>query len=388
MKFAARTDFGDAESSYGEALREARARGGLIDLTASNPTQCNFAYSADRLLLPLSDPQVLHYTADPLGFFGAREAVSKLYREQYQAVVHPDHLLLTASTSEAYSYLLRLFCESGDAILVPSPSYPLFDLLARLHDVEVVTYPLVYHDGWQIDPYSLAAAVTPQTRAIIAIHPNNPTGHYCSAADREALHAVAQQHDLPLIVDEVFIDYKVERRGEPSFASLESPVLTFVLGGLSKLLAMPQMKLAWTAVCGPVDRVEAAMQRLEVIADTFLSVGTPPQIALPLWLVERSGIQQQIVSRVQSNLQTLDNLLQGGSISRLEVEGGWAVVLRVPAIESDTDLAVRLLCGHDVAVHPGSFYGFSQRGWLVLSLLPEAHLFQDGINRLLSAFAP
>ena len=401
MRFAARTDFGDPESAYGEALREARIRGGLTDLTVSNPTRCGFDYPADRLLPPLADPQILQYDANPLGLRSAREAVSKLYAEVYRSEVLPGHLLLAASTSEAYSYLLRLFCEPGDAILVPSPSYPLFDLLARLHDVELIPYPLVYHDGWQIDPASLAAAVTPRTRAMVAIHPNNPTGHYCSPADREALHAVAREHSLPLIVDEVFLDYPVEASqaegdGCPTFAKLrwdqpdsaaQTSVLTFLLGGISKLLAMPQMKLAWTAVCGPADQVEAAMQRLEVIADTFLSVGTPPQVALPAWLEERSGLQHQILSRIRTNLSSVDRLLGGSVISRLQVEGGWAVVLRVPALETDTDLAIRLLRDHGLAVHPGSFYGFPQSGWLVLSLLPETDRFEAGLERLLYAFA-
>ncbi len=386
MRFAARTDFGETESAYGTALREARARGSLIDLTVSNPTLCSFHYAADRLLPPLSGPQVLHYNAHPLGAPIAREAISTLYRGAYEAEVHPDRLLLTASTSEAYGYLLRLFCEPGDAILVPSPSYPLFDLLARLHDVELITYPLVYHDGWQIDPASLAAAVTPRTRALVAIHPNNPTGHYCSAADRGALQAVALEHELPLIIDEVFLDYNVEGDG-PSFASLAAPVLTFVMGGLSKLLALPQMKLAWTAVCGPPDACAAAMQRLEVIADTFLSVGTPPQVALPAWLEERSSMQQQILSRVQTNLSALDRMLHGGVVSRLRVEGGWTVVVRVPAFEPDIQVALRLLGECGLAVHPASLYGFPERGWLVLSLLPEADTFQAGIKRLLSAFA-
>lgn len=402
MKFAARTDFGETESAYGLALREARARGGLIDLTVSNPTHCNFDYAADRLLSPLSHPQVLHYHADPLGLHSAREAIAKLYREVYGAEVLPDRLLLTASTSEAYSYLLRLFCEPGDAILVPSPSYPLFDLLATLHDVSIIPYPLVYHDGWQIDPASLASAVTPRTRALVAIHPNNPTGHYCSKADRDALHAVAREHDLPLIVDEVFLDYRVEALeaksdGCPTFANPmwdepdavsgpQQEVLTFVLGGISKLLAMPQMKLAWMAVCGPPNEVTQAMQRLEVIADTFLSIATPPQIALPAWLLERSSLQGQILSRVRTNLAAADRVLRNSTTSRLRVEGGWSAVLRVPALEPDTELAVRLLRDHDVAVHPGSFYGFPERGWLVLSLLPEAQRFHEGLARLLSAF--
>ena len=399
MKFAERTDFGNAESGYGTALREARARGGLIDLTVSNPTRCNFHYAADRLLPPLADPRALQYDADPLGMQSAREAISSLYREAYGAEVPADRLLLTGSTSEAYSYLLRLFCEPGDAILVPSPSYPLFDLLARLHDVRLLPYPLVYHDGWQIDPASLAAAVTPRTRALIAIHPNNPTGHYCSSADRGALVALAREHDLPLIVDEVFLDYRIEGEGQddagcPTFAKLrsdesdsEAGILTFVLGGLSKLLALPQMKLAWTAVCGPAAQVIAAMHRLEIIADTFLSVATPSQIALPSWLDERSGMQQQILAGVRTNLSTLDSMAKGSPISRLRVEGGWTAVLRVPALEPDIDLATRLLRQHDLAVHPGSFYGFPERGWLVISLLPQGTHFAEGIEKLLAASA-
>ena len=404
MKFAARTEFDGAETAYGRALREVRTAGGLLDLTISNPTRCNFLYPADRLLSPLGDPRALQYDADPLGMLSAREAISKIYREVYAADIHPGRLLLTASTSEACSYLLRLFCEPGDAILVPSPSYPLFDLLARLHDVELVPYPLVYHDGWQIDPASLGAAVTPRTRALVAIHPNNPTGHYCSEADRGVLHAIALKHDLPLIVDEVFLDYRLETNeaddpGYPTFvrprwdqpfavAGDQPDVLTFVLGGLSKLLALPQMKLAWTAVCGPAAQAEAAMQRLEVIADTFLSVATPPQVALPAWLGERIGIQQQIVSRVLRNQSLLDLLLHGSVISRLRVEGGWTAVVRVPALEADTELAVRLLREHRLAVHPGSLYGFPESGWLVISLLPESEHFEAAVRRLLAAIHP
>ena len=385
MHFAARTDFGDTDTAFSSALREARQRPEFIDLTASNPTRCGFAMHEALLLPPLGDPGVLRYDADPIGMRSAREAISRLFEERYRAEVSPDHVLLTASTSEAYSHLLRLFCEPGDAILVPSPSYPLFDLLARLHDAELLSYPLVYHDGWQIDPASLAAAVTPRTRAIVAIHPNNPTGHYCSAADFDVLFRTAREYDLPLIVDEVFLDYTVHSVEQPSVASFSPPVLTFAMGGLSKLLAMPGMKLAWTAVCGPDDAVQAAMQRLEVIADTFLSVATPPQVALPAWLGVRGDIQQPILERVLQNLATLDRLLAGSVMSRLRVDGGWSVVLRVPAVEDDEDLAVRLLRERLLAVHPGSLYGFPGRGWLVISLLPSPEVFADGVAALLAA---
>ncbi len=394
MKFSARTDFVFEDSAYGNALAEARTRQDFIDLTVSNPTRCGFDYPAERILAAMSDPAILCYEADPLGIKSARMAISALYCDAYGADVPPDRLLLTASTSEAYSYLLRLFCEPGDVILVPSPSYPLFDLLARLHDVEVVTYPLVYHDGWQVDPASLAAAVTPRTRALVAIHPNNPTGHYCSPADREALFAVARAHHLPLIVDEVFLDYAIEGDGHTSFAEkqergakvaggkvIDTP-LTFILCGLSKVLALPQMKLAWMAVCGPAIEADAAMARLEVIADTFLSIATPPQVALPAWLREREAIQAQITDRIRVNLRLLDDALTGTAITRLKVEGGWSAVLRIPASEHDIDVALHLLRQQSLAVHPGSFYGFPERGWLVISLLPESVLFEEGMHRL------
>ncbi len=391
MRFAARAEFDREGSAYGQALAEARRRGGLLDLTLSNPTRAGFAFE-DALLEPLRDTRALQYEPDALGMLSTREAVAGMYRSRYGAVVDPQHLLLTASTSEAYSYLFRLFCEPGDAVLVPSPSYPLFDLLARLHDVELIPYPLVYHDGWQIDPAVLMAAVTPRTRAIITIHPNNPTGHYCDENDREALLHCAELQGLPLIVDEVFLDYPAQPGSVRSFASetwaarqSASRVLTFVLGGLSKLLCMPQMKVAWTAVCGDAEVVADVMHRLEIIADTFLSVGTPPQLALPVWLAQCDGIHAQVLQRVRENLLWLDSALGGTSVSRLQVEGGWTVVLRVPANDADVDFAVHLLQERGVALHPGSFYGFSPRGWLVASTLTPHDVFQRGVEQLLAA---
>ena len=387
MHYAARSEFGQQATAYGQALQAARDRGSLLDLTVSNPSRCGFHF-LESLLPPLSRPEALQYDPHPLGMRRAREAVAGMYREGTGVEVTPEHILLTGSTSEAYSYLLRLFCEPGDAILVPSPSYPLFDLLARLHDAELHTYPLVYHDGWQIDPASLDAAVTVRTRALVVIHPNNPTGHYCSATDREALLQCARRHGLPLIVDEVFWEYPVEGRAACSFVSApeEDPVLTFVLGGLSKLLCLPQMKLAWTVVCGAESDVSEAMERLEVIADTFLSVATPPQLALPDWLASGPEIRRQVDARVRANLLWLDGVMAGTAVSRLRVEAGWTVVLRVPALEPDDDLATRLLRDSGTAVHSGSFYGFPARGWLVVSLLTPRDTFAAGITRLLQAF--
>ncbi|MEG9431851.1 pyridoxal phosphate-dependent aminotransferase [Terriglobus sp. ADX1] len=376
MHFAARTDFGHESSPFGDALQHAKQDPAFIDLTVSNPTRCGFDYSAIPLNA-LATEASLHYDANSFGMQSARDAVAGLY-----SGISAEQILLTASTSEAYGYLFKLLCEPGDSVLVPSPSYPLFDLLARLHDVDLIKYPLVYHDGWQIDPTSLGAAVTTRTRGIIAIHPNNPTGHYCSETDRAVLYDVARRHDLPLIVDEVFLDYGIENM-ERSFAIPDAPVTTFVMGGLSKLIALPQMKLAWTIVCGPEGDTSKALQRLEVIADTFLSVATPVQMALPTWLSARQQVQQQILQRVRTNLATLDGAIQGAVVSRLKVEGGWCAVLRVPAVTDDVALAVRLLEEASVAVHPGSFYGFPEKGWLVVSLLGNPEQFVAGLQRML-----
>ncbi|MEK6398722.1 MAG: pyridoxal phosphate-dependent aminotransferase [Terriglobus sp.] len=368
MQLASRTDFLEEPSRYAEALKSARLHVSFIDLTVSNPTRCGFDYSAISLGA-LSTPASLRYDANSLGSHSAREAVATMYPG-----IAVEQILLTASTSEAYSYLLRLLCEPGDAILVPTPSYPLFDLLARLHDVDLLKYPLVYHDGWQMDPASLHAAITPRTRAIVAIHPNNPTGHYCSEPDRQLLYEVAAQYGLALIVDEVFLDYGVQGRGQ-TFAQPDRQVMTFTLSGLSKVLALPQMKLAWTIATGPAGDMAEAMRRLEIIADTYLSTATPVQVALPTWLARREEIQRQITTRVEQNLVALDAALQDSACSRLRVDGGWCVVLRVPALLED----------RAVAVHPGSFYGFPVKGWLVVSLLPEPGTFREGMQRIIEA---
>lgn len=396
MHFAARTNFDPEPSAYGAALSAARARGGLLDLTVSNPTRCGFEFAAG-IPDPLSDPAVLQYDPDPAGLSSAREAVSRMYAERHGADVAVDRLLLTASTSESYGYLLRLFCEPGDSILVPSPSYPLFDLLGALHDVELRPYTLLRHDGWRVDAGSLRAALTPRTRAIVVIHPNNPTGHFCSDGDHRTLLAFAREHDLPLIVDEVFLEYPLEHRGAPSFLSSawsaakdaepKGDVLTFVLGGISKLLCLPQMKLGWMTVQGPERLVADAMARLEVIADTFLSVGTPPQLALPAWLQHSAHITGEVRQRALANLAELHRVLPGTVVSRLPVEAGWTVVLRVPALGSDEQLAVQLLEEGNVAFHPGSLYGFPGSGWLVCSLLPRNEEFSLGIAALLRFFA-
>jgi len=387
-RFSTRTNWNTAESAYAKTIREARLAGKtLYDLTASNPTICGLAYDRDAILSPLLQPEALAYEPDARGLLRARVAVAAYYAE-HGAPVTADVLQLTTSTSEAYSYLFRLLCNPGDEVLVAQPGYPLFEFLADLEDVRLRPFPLFYDHGWCMDFESLEQAVTPRTRALMVVHPNNPTGHFTTAQERLRLEQICQRHGLALIVDEVFLDYSLEEiLPACSFVSGEHPVLTFVLSGMSKIAALPQMKVGWIASAGPEDQLHEALARLEVVADTFLSLNAPVQHALPHWLEHREGIQRQIRQRTRANLLFLDQSLSGRSqVSRLQAQAGWSVVLRVPALDADERAVLRLAVEQGVVCHPGSFYGFPRQGWLVLSLLtPEAE-FQTGVKRLIRHF--
>ncbi len=388
-QFSARTGWDLQPTKYAAALEKLRAGDEpFFDLTASNPTTCGFDYDNAGILREFSTPESLQYEPDPRGLLLARNAVARYYAEVAQTGVGLNQIFLTTSTSEAYSYLFRLHCDPGAEILIAQPSYPLFEFLADLDDVRLVPYPLFYDYGWHLDLAALAARITPQTRAIVIVHPNNPTGHFTAASEREVLHQICREHGLALIVDEVFLDYALKSDAPPSFATGEHPVLTYVLSGLSKVAGLPQMKLAWIAAFGPSDALEQATTRLEVIADTFLSMNAPVQHALPYLLASRHSVQRQILSRVQENLAALDGRLSDApTISRLEVQGGWYAVLRVPALRSGEALAIRLIEQQKVVVHPGYFYGFDGDGWIVLSLLPRAEEFAEGIRRLVRDLA-
>jgi aspartate/methionine/tyrosine aminotransferase len=316
-------------------------------------------------------------------------------------VVDPQQIFLTTSTSEAYSWVFRLLCDAGDEVLIAQPSYPLFDFLAQIEDVRLVPYPLVYDHGWQIDFAGLQEQIMPRTRAIAVVHPNNPTGHYTKDGERRELERICAERGLALIVDEVFLDNPLssqnvgpptlsrekasrDQDGAPgSFARGAHPCLAFVLSGISKIAALPQMKAAWIVAFGPQEEQSEALARLEVVADTFLSMNAPIQCALPAWLAGCSSIQKQIRVRTQANLRNLDQiLLRVPAITRLEVEAGWYAVLRVPALNKDEDLAVRLLEERGVYVHPGSFFGFAGQGWLVVSLLTPEEEFRRGVERI------
>ena len=335
----------------------------IADLTASNPTRCGFTYD-QSLLAPLTDAQALDYDPQPKGTLPARQAVCRYY-SAHGVVLDPAQIVLTTSTSEAYSFLFRLLCDPGSEILVPQPSYPLFDFLAVLDDVRITAAPLVYDHGWQIDPEGVRRAITPATRAIVLVHPNNPTGHFTKPWEAEELGRLCREFDLSLIVDEVFLDYRMDQTVRSFSAGLEG-VPVFVVSGMSKIAGLPQMKAAWIVATGPESA--PALERLEVIADTFLSVNAPVQAALPVWLAGRAAIQRQIRERVTANLAELDRQLERQQmVRRLKVEGGWYAVLRIPALGSDEQMVLALL-EQGVWVHPGYFFGMADSGWLVVSL--------------------
>lgn len=381
--FASRTGWSLEPNRLSAAQQAYRASGReVLDLTESNPTRCGFAYP-EQLLDALRHPAALAYDPDPRGLASARAAIAAYYAER-ASQVHPDNIFLTTSTSEAYSYIFRLLCGPGDQVLVPAPSYPLFEFLAGIQDVELVSYPLFYDYGWHLDVHALAEAVTPRTRALMVVNPNNPTGSYVRPEELAGLHRLCREHSLALVADEVFLDFPLDGTPRSSLAG-NGTVLTFALSGLSKIAGLPQMKAAWLALSGPRDLAAAASARLEVIVDTYLSMNAPIQLALPAFLAHRHSFQREVMTRIHANLAELDRRLASrkGTI-RLAVEGGWYAVLRVPAIGPDEDLAIALLQQTGVLLHPGHFYGFPTDGYLVLSLITPAERFAAGIARLVS----
>jgi alanine-synthesizing transaminase len=377
-RFSARTGWDVGESRFAAAIREARAAGReLVDLTVSNPTVCGFAYDAAAILGALGGDDALTYDPDPRGMRSAREAVAGYYGG-HGAEVDPDAVVLTTSTSEGYGYLFRLLCDPGDEVLVAQPSYPLFDFLADLEDVRLRTYPLFYDYGWWIDFAELERTIGPRTKAIVVVHPNNPTGHATGAAERARLEEICLRQGLALIVDEVFLDYPLGETRLESFAVGPHPVLTFCLSGMSKIAGLPQMKVGWIVGLGPEEVRRQAMGRLEVVADTFLSMNAPVQLALPVWLAGREGIQGQILDRVRGNLK----LAMECGVEVLKVEAGWSAILRMPQRGGGGEVAEELLREAGVVVHPGSFYGIAEAGRVVVSLLGSAAEFGVGIGRL------
>ncbi len=393
ISFARRTSWNLACNRYTEALEAHRQAGrGVLDLTASNPTTIGLQYPETELLFAFARPEALVYEPQPKGLRTAREGVASYYAERGPGL-STDDLILTTSTSEAYSFVFRLLCNPGDGVLVPSPSYPLFDFLADLQDVSLFRYELVYDHGWQLDLHSLRAAIErarragATCRAVLVVHPNNPSGSYVKSGEAEELNRICRANDLAIIADEVFLDYSLLEQPPLTFAANQD-VLSFTLSGLSKISGLPQMKVAWIAVNGPQTLKSEALARLEVIADTYLSVNAPVQWAVPQMLQERHRIQAQLMQRIRANLAELDAQLAGQKLCRrLEVEAGWYAILRVPVTASDEDLAIALLEKTDVLVQPGHFYDFSAGGYLVISLITPLPIFCSGVQRILKQVA-
>jgi len=386
--FSDRTNWKLTRNRLTEALDDVRLSGEpVLDLTISNPTRAGLHYDVPRILQALAPPQAMDYDPQPKGLPIAREAVADYYHAQHTTHVEPERLILTTSTSEGYSFVLRLLCNPGEELLVPKPSYPLFEFLADLQDVKLVPYPLIYDHGWQMDFPSLEKVVTQRTRGVVVVHPNNPTGSYVHRQEHETLNRFCGEHGMALIADEVFLDYAHDQSPQKTFAANQD-VLTFTLSGVSKISALPQMKVAWIATSGPATEVDAALARLEVIADTYLSMNAPIQWALPPLLEERKTIQPQLLARVLENLAELDRQLAAQkSCRRLSVEAGWYAVLRVPVTQTDEELAVNLLRQKSVLVHPGHFYDFPSDGYLVLSLIGQNTDFAEGIRRVLEGMS-
>ena len=429
--FSERTNWKLAQNRLTVALEEVRASGArVLDLTVSNPTRAGLHYDEAAILGALSSPRALDYDPQSKGLLEAREAVAGYYRDRsgrgerdvasnLSTDVDAEQIVLTTSTSEGYSFVFRLLCNAGDELLVPKPSYPLFEFLADLQDVKLVPYPLIYDHGWQMDFPSLEKAVTERTRGVVVVHPNNPTGSYVQSGEVGMLNSFCREHGLAVIADEVFLDYGLAQslsdtalpaksrslhapmdRNSPihrlgrddklegvrvheSFAGNQE-VLTFTLSGLSKVAALPQMKVAWVVTSGPRELAAEAMGRLEVIADTYLSMNAPMQWAVPALLEQRNDIQRQLLERVKTNLAELDRQLAAQkACQRLSVEGGWYAVLRVPVTQSDEELVIELVREQAVVVHPGHFYDFPSDGYLVLSLITPAGEFAEGISAVL-----
>jgi aspartate/methionine/tyrosine aminotransferase len=363
-------------------LAELQVEGGPIaDLTESNPTRCGIAYPAE-ILDSLSDPRALQYAPHPFGLPAARAAVAA-DQERRGASVDPAHVVLTASTSEAYGWLFKLLCDPGEAVLVPQPSYPLFEHLTALEGIAAHPYALEYHAGWTIDMVSIRRA--PSTvRALLVVSPNNPTGSFVRAADLAELSDICRSRGWALIADEVFADYPLETASPLTDIAARSDVPAFTLGGLSKTVGLPQLKLGWCIAGGPPGQRDAALRALELIADTYLSVATPVQVAAATLLREGASIRTAIQGRIATNLDALRSMTaRFPACETLIVEGGWSAVIRVPSTRSEEDLVLDLLRRERILVHPGYFFDFAREAYIVVSLLPEVDVFEHASARLL-----
>ena len=388
MTFSSRVPADLGSNRLAHAVQRVRAEGRpLVDLTESNPTRADLCYPAD-LLAPLAHPRGLVYEPSPLGLMAARRAVAQDYQRRGTSIA-PDRIALSASTSDAYSLLFKLLADAGDEVLVPRPSYPLFDHLTRLEEVTATPYDLEYHDGWTIDVASVERAVTSRTRALLIVNPNNPTGSFVKRDELDRLQKICGAHDLALIADEVFSDYELQPGARAAAGSVMDvldgrDVLVFSLGGLSKSAGLPQVKLGWMAVGGPDALVDRALERLELVCDTYLSVSTPVQAAAAELIARAAPVRAQIQARIAANYRFLVEQTAAVPACRvLRAEGGWYGVMQVPSLGSEEDLVVALVDRAGVLAHPGYFFDFPRESYLVVSLLPPEHAFADGVGRVL-----
>jgi alanine-synthesizing transaminase len=379
--FSSRTRWNTAPNKLTQLLRTKRLqRESIIDLTESNPTRCGFSYPADDVLAAMADPSILSYQPEPFGLQGARKAVAEYY-SPCGTTVDPNRIILTASTSEAYTFLLKLLCNTGDNVIVPQPSYPLFEYLCRLNDVELRHYRLIYDGEWRIDFESLRSTLTERTRAIVVLHPNNPTGSYVKQHEFDAVCRLAMERDCAIIADEVFGLFSIAPDGSrANVMSCDKDVLLFSLNGISKLLAFPQLKLSWIVVGGRSPQAGEALDRLEVIADTYLSVNTPVQAALPGLFRHLSLIAGQVCARVRENYELTLKLLSRSTVSVYYLEGGWYAILRLPGTKSDEEWATELLEQSNIVLYPGHFFSFEQGSSLVLSLILPRDVLESGLK--------
>ena len=384
--FIPRTNWPTTPSKLSARLKQLRREGAyVLDLTESNPTRCDFVYDTDAIRAALSAHEVIEYDPAPKGMRRAREAVAAYYEERGMPIP-TDRILLTSGSSEAYAHCFRMLCEPGDEILAPQPSYPLFEFLADITGVELRHYPLFYDNGWSIDFDALKAALTPRTKAVLVVTPNNPTGQILHPKERDKLTRLALTRDFAIIADEVFLDFLWEEGTRAQTFDPRCLALTLTISGLSKISALPQMKLGWITVRGPVGVDADATARLEVMTDTFLSVSTPTQVAARALLEQRKLLQPQILKRIRQNLEFLDAKLSGRTpLTRLKADGGWYAVLRGPASVPDEERALHLLEHAGVHVHPGELFGFGRDGHLVISLITPHDLFREGVGRVVEA---
>jgi hypothetical protein len=382
--FARRTNWRRETNALNKALEDLESRHiPVMDLTASNPTSCGFLYP-EGMLSALNSLDNLHYYPDACGMKSSRHAVAQYYARQ-KLLLSPRDIVLTASTSEAYSFLMRLLVNPGERILVPKPSYPLFQFLLEINDVNFDQYPLFYDGQWHLDRGALERLVDAKTKAIVLVNPNNPTGSYIAQAELNFLNELCRQHQVSIISDEVFFEYPLYHGDAVSCAGNQA-VLTFVLGGLSKTLGYPQMKCAWILASGPQLVLQEALARLEIIADTYLSVNTPVQNALSTWLDYAPGIHGQIASRVKENWQWLCAHLSEHT-QVLSLQGGWYATLRIPAVKSEEEWVLEFLREGHVLVYPGYFFDFDREAYIILSLLPPVPIFQEATGRIMQRLA-